>query len=117
MTEPDDQAKPRKPVVHYVDEKIIMRPTPYTLSIVQGVRRLLAAFGAVVPPLRRGRRRAYDHNAIADTAESLARDHVEETEAKFIEVVRDVCETHGVRVPRNTVLREICAPIYRAHRK
>src|SRR5262245_20854952 len=54
MTEPDDQAKPRKPVVHYVgpDEKIIMRPTPYTLGIVEGVRRVLAAFGPVSTNIR-----------------------------------------------------------------
>ncbi|SRR5260370_28942327 len=118
MAEPSDETSTRKPEVHIIgpDEQIILRPTPYTLGIVEGVRRVLqAAFGAagsLIGGLRRGRPPKYDRAAIAAVAEEVAGEDVDGTVSEYIEWVIDRLETREMPVPGATVMREICTPIY-----
>lgn len=53
-----------------------------------------------------------DRAPIIAIAEALAREYVEDTLSRFMDTVRDVAETRGHAVPGDTVLREICGPIF-----
>jgi hypothetical protein len=65
--------------------------------------------GAVARP--RGRPRKFDHNAIADVAKDLAEWGVTTLE-DFVDRVGGTLETQGKPVPRRTVLKKICRPVY-----
>jgi hypothetical protein len=68
--------------------------------------------------LRSGRPRAYDHDAITRVAEACIAMGVDDYLDRFVERVRNECKPHHIKTPKDTVLTEICAAIYkREHTK
>jgi hypothetical protein len=61
--------------------------------------------------VRRGRP-SYDRAAIAAIAQEVASENDDESSGEYLDWVRDRLETRGMPVPKDTVLREICMPIY-----
>jgi hypothetical protein len=93
------------------------------VSILGRFSRLVARAGgmvrAAVARLPRGRPREYDHEAITDVAENLARETgVDDHLDPFFKRVRDECKNKRPRhkTPGRTQMREICRPIWEAHR-
>jgi hypothetical protein len=69
--------------------------------------------------LRRGRPPEYDRADIVAVAEEAIRDHrgVDDHLDWFIERVRNLLATRHIKAPKDTLLTEICAPIYKAAQK
>jgi hypothetical protein len=61
---------------------------------------------------RRGRPPEYDHDALRDAAETVAKRGLPDTKDLFFEKVRDECRERHIKVPEDTQLRRIVGPIY-----
>jgi hypothetical protein len=121
-----DNEKPttpeRVPVVHFIgpEEQVILKPAPHVRDRIEDGLRLLRGYGVrlsgMLPRLRRGPKPKYDHAAITAVAEEVIREHVPPTLTEFAFDVSDRLEARGVPVPGDTVLREICARVFKTVR-
>jgi hypothetical protein len=83
-----------------------------TLSL-DDVRALLpAAADAAGKTPRRGRPPIYDHDAIRDAAETVAKRGLPDLKDLFFEKVCDLCHERHIKVPEDRQLRRIVGPIY-----
>jgi hypothetical protein len=62
--------------------------------------------------LRSGRPREYEHDAIIKIAEDLILIGVDDRLARLVERVCHECKNRHIKVPRPTLLTEICRPIF-----
>jgi hypothetical protein len=84
-----------------------------TLSLADVLALLPAAADVAGKTPRRGRPRTYDHDAIRDAGETVAKRGLPDLKDLFFEKVRDLCRDRHIKVPDDdTQLRRIVGPIY-----
>src|SRR5262249_60735179 len=101
-------------------EKPISIQQPQDVSLMAWIQRQLVRGGGlvratvarVVAPLRRGRPREFDHDALTGVAEDCAMEGVEDYLDRFVERVRHECKLRRIKVPKDTLLTEICRPVF-----
>jgi hypothetical protein len=94
---------------------LIEKPRPTPEQRRHQPQKAQATSGAAAR-LPRGRPRKYDHDDIADVAEDLIKGGVDSTLDDFVGRVRSQLELQSKKTPGDTVLTEICAPIYKRER-
>ena len=106
---------------HFIGEgeKVFMSPAPYTLGMIEGVRRVLQSLPlrlqSLLPRrivLRPGRPPVYDLPAINAVIEEVAKRGVDDRFDWFVERVHYELQGRRIKAPKRTRLKELCRPIY-----